>query len=76
MSHTPDTIRAAFKHIESLHGHDAKKEALFDLVQGMIVQSVADCRALGATDAQLAPFTDTIGHFTALKKEVVATNLL
>ena len=73
-SHTD--VLSAFKSIEGLGSHEAKKEAVFGTIHGWLAADVAAAQALGATAAMLAPFTETMAHFAAHKAAIVATDLL
>ena len=75
MSHSKHDIHAAMQHVASHSDHNAKKAALFDTIHGMIVKGVADSKALGATDAMLKPFTDTMQHFVDDRAAIIAIDL-
>jgi hypothetical protein len=73
-------------------GHTAKKTALFDAVQGMVIASTHEGRSAGLNaaaahgvplavaeaivDAALKDFVETTQHFTDLRHQVIATDLM
>jgi hypothetical protein len=63
------------KHVTGVHGAAAKKSALFDVLHQMQTESVAEAKALGATDAQLEPFTKTQILLASMKAQIVAVDL-
>jgi len=73
--HSPADIIAHMHHVAGQPDHAAKKEALFDTIHNMIVESVVECKSLGATDAMMVPFTETIAHFESMRSQLVAIDL-
>jgi hypothetical protein len=76
MPHSSTDILSHFQRIAGLSDHATKKAALFDTIHSMVAKDAAEAKALGATDAMLAPFTETMKAFEAHKAQIVATDLL
>ena len=75
MAHTQASLHGHIATVMAQTGAIAKKNALFDIVQGMVVASLAEQKALGVTDHQQTPFTDTIALFNAMRAAIVAVDL-
>lgn len=75
MPHTKQTIDTGLKHAAGQHGFQAKNATLFDHIHGMISASVAESKALGATDVELAVFANTQHVFEALKPTLIRAHL-
>jgi hypothetical protein len=75
MARSATEVLSHFQKVTGASGHHAKKEALFDTIHGMVTADVAAAKAAGATDAMLAPFTETLGHLAAHKAQIVGMDL-
>ena len=75
MRHTTTSIQTHMKHVAGLHGAAAKKAALFGILHTMTGELAADCKALGATDAQVVPIHDLQKLLMGMRAQIEAVDL-
>ena len=73
--HTHARHQAHVARLAVIQDPHARKAAAFETIQQMIIEGIADCKALGATDAMMQPFTDGVAVFKQTAPEWMALHL-